>query len=227
VQDVLALRRRVAGLDDWSCEACADPPETRPAWPWLPGDVGPIGAPDGRVDIVDVVLLLRVAAGLDTPSERTALMGDIAPTTIHGGVSTALGNGTIDVADLVLALRAAVGLTRLEWPLRMLRGHVQSTVSSIGAVQVRTTGFPPWAGAVGVGGAGCEGQGNGVDTTSGLLVATCANDVGEIGLGASMVEVTYKAPREVEATTLAWDATVFDSQAGGLVAAMFVAEGSP
>lgn len=85
------------------------------------GDVSPVGAPDGAVDIGDVVRVLRLAVGLETPSSTDLLRGNVAPRTLVASGPPELVEPVgepvvIDIADAVLLLRASVGLTTLVPP---------------------------------------------------------------------------------------------------------------
>jgi hypothetical protein len=80
------------------------------------GDTAPAGAPDGRVDVADVVRGLRFAVGLDVPSLEEQRRADVAPADVTPGPPDvarprAVAPPRVDVADVVLTLRAAVGLT--------------------------------------------------------------------------------------------------------------------
>lgn len=75
----------------------------------LPGDVAPPGAPDGVVDVSDVLLALTMATG----RVEADLTADVAPFDPFGSRSLIRGDGAVDVADVLLLLRVAVGLTSL------------------------------------------------------------------------------------------------------------------
>lgn len=83
------------------------------------GDVVPPGSGDGRVDIADVVRLLRLSVGLEAPTADDLARGDVAPCTqIAAGPPPVMRPELqpvprIDIGDVVVALRAAVGLVRL------------------------------------------------------------------------------------------------------------------
>ncbi len=86
------------------------------------GDIAPAGAPDGRLDIADVVRMLRMTVGLETPDAGEALRASLSPSQITSLGSlpvhapTAAPPNEIRVDDVVLALRASVGLIRLSLP---------------------------------------------------------------------------------------------------------------
>jgi len=66
------------------------------------GDIAPHGTPDGQVNIADVLVALRIEAGLITPSPLDMARGDVSP----------VGNpdGVIDMADVLLILRKVMYL---------------------------------------------------------------------------------------------------------------------
>ena len=85
------------------------------------GDVAPRVAPNGAIDIGDVVEELRYSVGLDTPSVPQLHEADVAPATIVPGppeVATPrlVQPPAVDITDVVLLLRASVGLTRFTAP---------------------------------------------------------------------------------------------------------------
>lgn len=74
------------------------------------GDIAPLPGGDGRVDISDVVLALRIAVEL---VEATAILierGDVAPGERIGNVHRIIGDGVIDISDVVVLLQASTGL---------------------------------------------------------------------------------------------------------------------
>jgi hypothetical protein len=79
------------------------------------GDLAPPDAPDGQVDIGDVLRLLRLAVELEELSDEALLRGDIAPALVRdmqgGSVPMAwpIGDGRLNVGDVWLLLRAAIG----------------------------------------------------------------------------------------------------------------------
>lgn len=85
------------------------------------GDVAPRAAPDGRVDVADVVRLLRLSVLLEIPSPDDLRAGNVAPATIVPGnpelaTPMPVSPATIDISDVILALRSTVSLTRLSAP---------------------------------------------------------------------------------------------------------------
>lgn len=72
-----------------------------PTAPSVPGDVAPLGNPNGEIDIGDAVVAARMVAGL-IPSDAKA---DVAP----------LGkpNGVVDIGDAVVMARAVAGLVTI------------------------------------------------------------------------------------------------------------------
>jgi hypothetical protein len=71
----------------------------------IPGDLNG----DGKVDIADALLALRIAVGIDTALPAKFAAGDVAPL-VNG---KAAPNGVIDVGDVVVILRIAIGLLSL------------------------------------------------------------------------------------------------------------------
>jgi hypothetical protein len=60
------------------------------------GDIAPGGAPDGKVDIADLLILSRFVAGFDIPTAREKALADMN------------GDGVLDVRDILL-LRQQLG----------------------------------------------------------------------------------------------------------------------
>lgn len=60
----------------------------------LPNDLNE----NGKVDVQDTILLLRIAVGLLQPTEAQKVMGDVN------------GDGMLDIPDAIQVLRKAVGL---------------------------------------------------------------------------------------------------------------------
>lgn len=69
------------------------------------GDLAPRGNPDGQLNAADLLLLQRIAIGLDTPDSYERLVGDVAP----------LGtpDGDLNAGDLVVLSRAVMGMITL------------------------------------------------------------------------------------------------------------------
>ncbi|MEM7245048.1 MAG: YHYH protein [Acidobacteriota bacterium] len=81
------------------------------------GDCAPAGAPDGNVDISDVVHVLRIAVGLVDPSDDELRRGNVAPAQGDPLLEPTLEDPrTIDIADVVMVLRMAVGLVEFGEP---------------------------------------------------------------------------------------------------------------
>jgi len=76
----------------------------------LPGDLNG----DGRVNVSDVTIALRIAVGLQAAVPAQTAAGDVAPKPGTGG--RAFGDGVIDVKDVTRILRRAVGLEPDPWP---------------------------------------------------------------------------------------------------------------
>jgi hypothetical protein len=88
----------------------------------LLGDIAPLGAPDGVVDIGDAVVALRMTIGLETPTDQALQNGDVAPLKMDAngaavvdssGNVIPLPDKSIRIGDAVVLLRASVGLIRL------------------------------------------------------------------------------------------------------------------
>ncbi|WP_153303770.1 dockerin type I repeat-containing protein [Thermosulfurimonas dismutans] len=71
------------------------------------GDVAPLGARDGKVNIGDALVTLRFALGLETPSEEDKCHADAAPL---GPDGTPQPDGRITIGDALVILRKALGL---------------------------------------------------------------------------------------------------------------------
>ncbi|OAQ20919.1 fibronectin type III domain-containing protein [Thermosulfurimonas dismutans] len=71
------------------------------------GDVAPLGARDGKVNIGDALVTLRFALGLETPSEEDKCHADVAPLAADG---TPQPDGKITIGDALVILRMALGL---------------------------------------------------------------------------------------------------------------------
>jgi len=77
------------------------------------GDLAPQPNGDGVVNVGDVVLLLRVAVGLEPVTPALLLRGDVAPGIREGMLHRVVGDGAINVGDVVVLLDVAVGNIRL------------------------------------------------------------------------------------------------------------------
>jgi hypothetical protein len=63
---------------------------------------------DGRADVSDAVRMLRIAIGLELPTDRIMILGDVYP---HPGVNGAhSGDQKINVQDVTFLLRRIAGL---------------------------------------------------------------------------------------------------------------------
>jgi hypothetical protein len=80
-------------------------PPTSFALTGVAGDLAPYGAPDGKIDSADIILLQRLVLGVITPTNEDLLVGDVAP----------LGNpdGVLNMADVLVLERAVLGLVTL------------------------------------------------------------------------------------------------------------------
>lgn len=78
------------------------------------GDIAPQPNGDGRVDISDVVLALRVAVLLDALTADILARGDVAPGERIGRVHFVIGDRMIDIGDVVVLLQASVGEITLQ-----------------------------------------------------------------------------------------------------------------
>lgn len=76
-------------------------PSISPAGTLVAGDLAPRGAPDGRIDAADVLILQRIITTALSPTPVELLIGDVAP----------LGNpdGDLNAGDLVVLMRAVTG----------------------------------------------------------------------------------------------------------------------
>lgn len=81
--------------------------------PLLPGDVNS----DGKVDIRDATLALRIAVGLLAPTSSQLQAGDVAPKPGVGPkAGQPYGDGRITTSDVVRILRRALNLEKDPWP---------------------------------------------------------------------------------------------------------------
>ena len=80
------------------------------------GDVAPVGAPDGLLNVSDVIRVLRLAVDLEEPEDlETFRRANVGPADLSGGEpQTARPTNeeprVLDVADVILVLRASVDL---------------------------------------------------------------------------------------------------------------------
>lgn len=206
-QDVALVRGLAAGLSRIECASCPPAPATGPEHR-RPGDVAPRGgagaAPeqvgDGRVDVADVLQLLRWAVDLDgAPGAEELLRADLSPTADLGEGRFVVGEGRLDVGDVLLALRAAVGLETLRWPARELALELVADGEAV-AVSVRLDDWPAWAEAFAAAGTACAGDpAAGVDTAPGVAVLTCASDPAVLSGAADALRLRYRAPEPLPA----------------------------
>ncbi|MEO5335217.1 MAG: hypothetical protein H7839_24670 [Magnetococcus sp. YQC-5] len=85
------------------------------------GDVAPYGTPDGKLNISDAVVALRMSLGLITGVDAAyKAKADVAPLCIKGDSScTKPGDEAVGISDAVVILRLALGLvdaTTVAWP---------------------------------------------------------------------------------------------------------------
>lgn len=191
--DAVVIRRLLSGAFVLSCAGCAG--SVAPS-SLVPGDVAPAFAPDGRVDVSDVVRVLRASVGLDALDGDDALRGDVAPA--RAGIASP--DGVVDVSDAVTLLRVAVGLDRVEWPLRAftLRGNASAPMI---AMSVTVTGWPRWAGTSELSSSACE-PGAEADARGDGFALTCLTARPVRG-AVDLATFTYRAPREVSVSELA------------------------
>ena len=207
-QDVVLIRKLVARTIRISCLACGVQ-TAAPGLAFTPGDAAPRGAPDGRLDIADVVVALRDSVGLDVPPEAELLRLDVAPATRSAGVASAEGNGAIDISDVVLLLRGAVGLERIEWPERSVAVRLQSPTSHV-AFAARIGGWPEWAEVLGARAPECGSDDDaGLDLASGYVAVTCAGDGSRQAGPMDLAVIRYRGPR-VDASRLSLESELVD-----------------
>ncbi len=201
-EDTLLLRALASGQRSIDCSVCRPASELGPE-SRLAGDVSPTGGPDagptevgdGRLDVSDVLQLLRWAVQLDVaPGVEAVLRGDVAPL-VDGVV---VGDGSLDVADVLLQLRAVVGLARLDWPVHANVIEIEVAAPVVGA-SVRFGGLPPWvlpletaAGACAPGGVG------GMDAAASEAVISCAWDPTAVDGQVAVGLFSYRSPEPLD-----------------------------
>ena len=85
------------------------------------GDVAPIGAPNGVLDVSDLVVALRMSVGIVQASPHEILRVNVAPADLTPAspadiMTPRLVDQTLDVSDIVLMLRAVAGVVALSPP---------------------------------------------------------------------------------------------------------------
>jgi PKD repeat protein len=78
------------------------------------GDIAPPPDGNGRLDIGDPVIALRISVGLEVATPEMIARGDVAPGVREGLIHHVHGNGVIDIGDAVVLLQAVTELIRLE-----------------------------------------------------------------------------------------------------------------
>lgn len=195
--DLVIVRRLAAHVLSVSCASCAAPETGGSATGEQlrrPGDIAPRGDSDGTVDIADVVLALRMAVLVETPSAEELVRADIAPFTQAGGLTIVTGNDAIDVSDVVVLLRASVGLETLAWPERRIAVRLADSVDYV-AFTATTANWPAWADVIGFQAPDCSSA-SALDGGSGLWAITC--DVNAQRRGPEdLASYVYRAPEAV------------------------------
>ncbi|MEM7247068.1 MAG: S8 family serine peptidase [Acidobacteriota bacterium] len=193
--DAAVLRQVSAGALTSTCAPCPAGSEVASLLR-LPADVAPPGAPDGLVNIADVVQLLRYSVGLEIPGDEENLLGDVAPSGEEGdGTRIVVGDDVLDIADVVECLRLSVGLVETAWPLRSLSLGTDSAVTSL-ALQVTLDGLPTWAIPELDASADC-GEAGGLDAVDESWILTCVTDGAGVTGPGELVLLGYRAPEEV------------------------------
>jgi hypothetical protein len=200
--DFVILRRLLLAILEMGCAECLPRSTGGPGADLrLAGDVAPAAAPDGAVDVADVVLALRWAVGLDSVTSEQALRADVAPARPEGALLTAGGDGQVDVADAVVLLRGAVGLVQLAWPERRLVVTLEDPVTFV-ASQVAVSGWPEWAAPTRQAGPGCGELGAGFDLAGDTWAATCVTDPDPLAGPTVLASFGYRAPEPVRPGSL-------------------------
>ncbi|MEM7244440.1 MAG: hypothetical protein AAF533_03810 [Acidobacteriota bacterium] len=199
--DLLVIRRLIQRVYVYGCDSCLSAEE--PVVSWVPGDVTPRDARDGVVDISDVVLSLRVAVGLDHPSDDEQRLLDVAPVETAGGRLLARGDETVDIADVVALLRVAVGIDELAWPERELSLVLTDSPAPAVAFAQTVEGWPSWATVTAWEAGPCSLDGD-AEATLGdeAWLITCVTDPEPFAAPAELVRVTYTGPGVVDPTEL-------------------------
>jgi hypothetical protein len=210
--DILVVRRMALLVLEVACEECAIqlaralPTERR-----VPGDVAPAARPDGRVDVADVTLALRLAVGLDGGAPDRVLRADVAPARPEGALLAVGGDGSVTIADAVLLLRAAVGLETLAWPLRELAVDIGSAPPFVGSA-LSVQGWPSWAELIAVEVTGCaDGASDGIEPRSSGWATSCVTDPVPLADVTRLATITYRAPEPLPAEGLTVTVSVVDA----------------
>ncbi|MEM7244302.1 MAG: dockerin type I repeat-containing protein [Acidobacteriota bacterium] len=208
--DLPLLRRASAGLLELGCGALPVPSTGSAARLHRhPGDIAPDASGDGRVNIADVVTLLRFSVGLQVPSQEQLLRADIAPNRTLDGLTIVDGDGSLDIADVVAALRAAVDLITLAWPEREISVAWEEGGELV-AHQAVIAGWPSWAEPRLPPGE-CDGLGEGLDWSVGgdRLAMTCLP--GPIEGPTTFGHLRYRAIESIDLTSLSLSVLALDS----------------
>jgi hypothetical protein len=214
--DVVVLRRLLLEILQVACAPCRVTPtaDARLAPP-LPGDVAPAGG-DGRVDVADVVKLLRFAVRLDVMSETERRLGDVAPCAAGTGPlpdvgEPEAGSGVVDIGDVVLLLRASVGLSALAWPERALDIDFERPMDAV-AFSAVLTGWPAWAEPLAFESPRCVGGEAGLDVGGGTVGVTCVSDPLVMTGLQHAGTIRYRAPVAIDTLRLAVAAEAVDAE---------------
>jgi hypothetical protein len=207
--DIVVLRRLLLEVQELSCATCA--PQTSPSAGHVPADVAPRGRPNGLVDIADVVVLLRMAVGLDAPTPEELLRADIAPAVHEQGGPAVGGDGEVNIGDVVLGLRASVRLETLRWQERELAFHVDAPVGYV-AFMAAVIGWPAWAALSGEERAECLGDGElSLEASGDRVGVTCVTDPRVVSGPGDAAAIRYRAPKAVGISSLSLRSELVDS----------------
>jgi hypothetical protein len=199
--DVILIRRALLEIVQFGCSGCLAQGVEAPARPTMPGDLAPRGVPDGRIDVADVVVGLRLAVGLDAASALERLVADVAPARLERPSGVGTGDGALDVADVVRLLRGAVGLEDLAWPEHRLAVHAGDAAGAV-AFLVLTTGWPAEAEPLGVETETPCGEPGGLDVAGDRWGVACASDPEDVRLPGDLLVFRYRAKDPVDPASL-------------------------